>query len=140
MAMVKTLVILSLCTACFDVLQLQDQDQSDRRSGAGNEETIATVTTGDETKGQIRAASTKTQVLAADGDSDLAGAQVAFPPGAILVDVDVSFGPGESLVSDANLETLDLATNTITKKGTAVKIEAGDLTETEQEMTLARRS
>ncbi len=58
--------------------------------------------------GNLTASSGDIQVIQASGDGDIAGSQAEFPPGAVAIDTAITLGPGVSIATPSNLNSLAL--------------------------------
>lgn len=85
---------------------------------------VATIVDGLKTKGSLLASSTDTQILAASPESGIGAAKVAFPPGALGIDTEVTLTRADAAVADTLLAE-DLGIETVfSAAGTPVSIQA----------------
>ena len=65
-----------------------------------------------------------TQTLDASGNSAIAGASIAFPPGSIALETDISLEEGADILSDGVLASLGIAGGDVSAAGNAVLLES----------------
>lgn len=91
-------------------------------TGSGGTKEVSTTESEGAVTGAFAKGSTDTQVMNASASSAIAGSSVAFPPGALAVDVSVTMEQGVTLGSASLESTLGVNAGTLSEAGPAVVI------------------
>jgi len=129
-------LVLGACNK--EALQSQVKDQrQDSIPGVGTTKVrVSIVGANGQTKGALVANAMYTQVLEAGSNTEISGTSVAFPPGSLAIDTEVSIATSSAIGNSDTLARLDLGT-AVARSGAPVAIQSSTPTDAAVPFTLA---